>query len=188
MYQTVRQVQGVVDLDKQTNSQVTSLSDRLGKASRKLQEVTNSIDKSATPKRAASRPRETEVVKSEVRERTNPKGEASPDFGSAESYEESGEEEEPVHDSDRREVPEPPPREEGPKEPPPALSGNAPPPEPILPPRSEEARGHRDRSRSRNRGRRGGSRHPQQFRGLHDPQGPFREKRKKRRKTPYGGR
>ena len=175
IYQTVRQVQGVVDLDKQTNSQVTSLSDRLGNANKKLNEVTCSINRSATPKRAPSRPEEADKVKSENKEPAERHEEEPPDFGSAESYEESSEEEiEPKETEVREEVER--------KEFQPALSGDAAPPEPLLPPRSDKARGHRERSRSRNRGRRGGSKHPQRFRGLQDPAGPFAEPRKRKRK------
>ena len=125
IYQTVRQVQCVVDLDKQTNSQVTSLSDRLGNANKKLNEVTCSINRSATPKRAPSRPEEADKVKSENKEPAERHEEEPPDFGSAESYEESSEEEiEPKETEVREEVER--------KEFQPALSGDAAPPEPLL--------------------------------------------------------
>lgn len=99
----MRQVQGVVDLDKQTDFQVTSLSDRLANTNNKLGEVTNSINRSATLKRAASQPEEAEMVKSENKEPTDNRDDEAADFGSGEGYEESSEEEANAREGDGRE-------------------------------------------------------------------------------------
>ena len=67
-YQAVRQVRGLIDLDKATNSQVTSLNDRLNNANQKLKEA-SVVERTAAPKFSSSRPREASSVKEE------PKGE-----------------------------------------------------------------------------------------------------------------
>ena len=178
-FQAARLVRGLVDLDKATNSQVTSLNDRLDNANRRLKEVTVNIEKTATPKSSASRARESGAVKEEERGERPKEPEA--DFGSEESYEESEEVKDP-EDRTRPVAPElppppPPPREERP-------SRDERPPEPEHPPRRTEDR-DQSRSRSRNRGRRGGERHQQQFRSLNDPYfaDPPRKPKKKKRKN-----
>ena len=50
--QCCRQVQALSQLDRQVHSERTSLSDRLANAKNKLEEVTNQVDRSATPKSA----------------------------------------------------------------------------------------------------------------------------------------
>ena len=170
-YQATRIVRGLVDIDRATNSQVTSLNDRLGNANKRLREVTVEIDKSTAPKALPSRPRESSAVKDEQKTKKGAGSEAA-DFGSEESYEESEAEEETEPPRKDEEVPPPPP--------PPARSER--PPEPALPPRSE-GRGHRDRSRSRHRGRRGGEKHQQAFRALTDHRGFEEPKPKKKRKN-----
>lgn len=184
-YQAVRQVRALVEVDRQTHSQVTSLSDRLENSNRRLREVTVSIDKSAQPKRQPSRPREEDTVKREPREEERPDSPQEVDYGSEESYEESGEEEQEAERDPPRvpDVPPPPP--------PPRNPGTERPVSPSEPPRGRESRGHRDRSRSRHRGRRGGSRHRQHHRGLADPQSIFepktpKKKRKKKHNPPRG--
>ena len=92
-YQAARQVRGLVDLDKATNSQVTSLNDRLGNANRKLREITVDIDRTAAPKSSATRSREAEGIKEEPG-KERPGDTEAPDFGSEESYEETEVEEE----------------------------------------------------------------------------------------------
>ena len=98
--QTSRQVQGLIQIDRQVHSERTSLSDRLTNAKNKLAEVTNQVEHSAQPKSASARPGAAggggdRPVKAEAAEKETvdkaPRSEA--DFGS-ESFEEETEEEE----------------------------------------------------------------------------------------------
>ena len=54
--QASRQVRALIQLDRQVDSERTSLNDRLKNAKVKLAEVTNQVDKSAAPKSAGARP------------------------------------------------------------------------------------------------------------------------------------
>ena len=92
VFQVVRQVKAIVEVDQQTCSQVTSLSDRLDNANKKLQEVTVHIERSAHPKSLPARPRESAEVKAEPREGEGDRGEEA-DCGSEDIEEESQEEE-----------------------------------------------------------------------------------------------
>ena len=166
--QTSRQVQGLIQIDRQVHSERTSLSDRLTNAKNKLAEVTNQVERSAQPKSASARPGAAggggdRPVKAEAAEKETvdkaPRSEA--DFGS-ESFEEGTEEEEEAGEeapageveekkgeAARAEVPRSPSR----------------PPLPWNPPSKKKKK----RDRSRDRGRRGGARHQQNFRGLYNP-------------------
>lgn len=171
--QASRQVRALIQLDRQVDSERTSLNDRLKNAKVKLAEVTNQVDKSAAPKSAgvrpvAASPGQAAPVRAEAVERDAgreapadarpPAGAAAtedPDFGS-ESFEEESEEEEPVRDRTGA--------EEGDKR------GTAAPRSPSRPPipRADPPKKNR-RHRSRSRGRRGGKKHQQHFRGLDAP-------------------
>ena len=185
-YQAVRQVQGVIELDKQTNSQVTSLSDRLANSKRRLAEV-EAVANTATPKSAGKRPEPHRAAEREAeggRER-GPVKDEEPDFGEEESFEEYSEEEEVEAEDTVAE-----PVDKRPADRP---AGHEPPPEPAHPPRRSPARREeRARSRSRNRGRRGGTRHKQGYRALQDPHSVFGRpsgaERIKKKKGPRGGR
>ena len=155
-------------LDRQTQAQFTSLTDRLNNAQSKLNEreaerVSGAAAKSAARQSRSvaherSREEEPPVAKEEAR------GEAV-DYGTPASS---------VSPSprDRRKSPEHREEEEGRAERP---RGSDPPPEPADPPRAE-APGDRRRSRSRNRGRRGGSRHQGTYRGLYEPGKEFHQR------------
>ena len=175
VFQAVRQVRAIVEVDKQTHSQVTSLSDKLEHSNRRLREVTVHIDRSAQPKRQPSRPQETEAVKAEIKEKDTRDQAEEPDFGSEESEEESEEEEGP-RASEAPVAPEAPP-----PPPPPAEEVRRPVSPPELP-RRRRPQEHRERSRSRHRGRRGGRKHAQHHRGLDDPDSIFKDPPKKKKK------
>ena len=169
--QASRQVRALIQLDRQVDSERTSLNDRLKNAKVKLAEVTNQVDKSAAPKSAGARPVAASPgpaapVKAEAVERdagrealaeTRPPASAAAadeaDCGS-ESFEEESEEEEPVRDraeeeSDKRSA--------------------VPPRSPSRPPLPRAEPKKKRRHRSRSRGRRGGKKHQQHFRGLDAP-------------------
>eukprot|EP00435_Cladocopium_sp_Y103_P048995 s280_g14.t1 len=163
-YQAVRQIQAIVDLDKQTNSQVVSLSDRLANTQKHLAEARRVVGSTTAPKSAGPRP--SEPRRAPERDITPPREEEKPDKAPAEeadygSQEESSEEEEEVKKEPDALEEEAPPRERP--------GGSAPPPEPLDPPRRKPAREERERSRSRHRGRRGGEKHKEARRALQDP-------------------
>ena len=168
--QTSRQIQGLIQIDRQVNSERTSLSDRLHNAKTKLAEVTNQVDKSAQPKSASVRPgaagdSKEPPVKAEKaeREESNKAPASEADFDE-ESFEEESEEEPGT--PDRPAAPETAAkRSEQPRSP-------SRPPLPRCPP-PEQPKRKRKRDRSRDRGRRGGSRHQQVYRGLSYPDQTF---------------
>lgn len=166
--QTSRQVQGLIQIDRQVHSERTSLSDRLTNAKNKLAEVTNQVERSAQPKSASARPGAAggggdRPVKAEAAEKETvdkaPRSEA--DFGSESFEEETEEEEEAGEEAPAGEV------EEKKGE---AARAEVPrsPSRPPLP-RNPPSKKKKKRDRSRDRGRRGGARHQQNFRGLYNP-------------------
>lgn len=159
--QASRQVQALVQLDRQVHSERTSLSDRLANTKARLEEVTNQVNRSAVPKSGGARPpaprSEPPPVKAEsgaAGADSKPAGEEV-DFGS-ESFEEEAEEE-VAADED-------PSLARGAQE---GASASAPAREPRSPSRPPLPRQPpKKRKRSRSRGRRGGRKHSQQYRVL----------------------
>ena len=154
--QATRQVQALVTLDKQVDSQVTSLSDRLRNAKEKLNENQETVDRTAAPKLKAETERQKlkQFVDTKI-ERARSSGrhreEEEPDFGDQSDFGEESEEEPVARKGDER------PR--SPPGPPPGRHGR-----------------ERRRSRSRNRGRRGGVKHQQYHRALTAPDTVFHKK------------
>ena len=164
--QAVRQIQGITQLDKQVNSQVTSLSDKLRNSQEKLFENQRTVDRTAAAKVKPDGDRERKPDRHlRVKEETaGPREEEAPDYGSEE--EDFAEESEEEVREERREV---------------RASGSARPKSPPGPPPGRIALGSdkgRRRSRSRNRGRRGGTKHQEYHRGLNAPQTVFHKKPK----------
>ena len=162
--QASRQVQALVQLDRQVHSERTSLSDRLANTKSRLEEVTNQVNRSAVPKSGGGRPpaprSEPPPVKAEsgaAGADSKPAGEEV-DFGSESFEEESEEEVEAEEDpSLARAAPE-------------GASASAPAREPRSPSRPPLPRQPpKKRKRSRSRGRRGGRKHSQQYRALQNP-------------------
>ena len=185
-YQAVRQIQALVDLDKHTNSQVVSLSDRLANSQRRLSEAGELS--TAAPKSAGRRPGQesSRAPEREGEPRRDTEEEVKceePDYGE-ESSEESSEEVAEER-TERSPVAEEKPGGE-------RASGHDRPPEPPNPPGRRSAREDRRRSRSRDRGRRGGARHQANYRALQDPnfvqRAQWGEKPKKRKRKGQGPR
>ena len=209
--QTTRQYQAILGLDRQTQSQFTSLTDRLNNAQRRLNESTGgpsgAYPKSAPRRRSQSavepaakeelqeerevsgrerreerreepredrredrreeRREERQEDREEGRDRREDKREAAEaDYGSESESDSEEEETAPPAEGDKgREGHE---AEEESRE---VRRGSERPPEPLEPPRAPPPpkKKKRRRSRSRHRGRRGGSRHQAQYRGLYNP-------------------
>ena len=177
--QTTRQFQAVVTLDRQTQSQFTSLTDRLNNAQKKLNEeqsgASGTYPKSAPQRRSQSlapvaakeedRPdrdrREPREARADREEREERQVGEEADFGSASESESVSAEKREAREEDR-----PPHRGEA-GEAERSARGSERPPEPADPPRAPAA--PRKRKRSRSRGRRGGSRHQATYRGLYEP-------------------
>ena len=186
--QCCRQVQALSQLDRQVHSERTSLSDRLANAKNKLEEVTNQVDRSATPKSAGGRPQQSRAETGPpapaepARVKSEPAGtpaggekDEDVDFGSESDYDESEEEEEREEDkalADKRpkspELSRTALADKRPKSPEVSRAAKEP-RSPSRPPIQRTRKKKRRRSRSRKRGRRGGSRHQAQYRGLQDP-------------------
>ena len=88
--QATRQIQGLTQLDKQVDSQATSLSDRLRNAQERINENQRTVDKTAAPKVRPEGERDRRSGKEH-----KVKEEEGPDFGSEEEFQEESEEEEP---------------------------------------------------------------------------------------------
>lgn len=161
--QTTRQVKAVITLDRQTQAQFTSLTDRLNNATAKLNEA-SAQPKSAARHRERSAPKAAKEEETERPDRRTGETEGA-DFGSPSRSSSSEEKVEPAEEKGK--APE--------AERAASARGSERPPEPIdpppPPPRAAEA--PRKRSRSRDRGRRGGARHQETFRGLYQPERQF---------------
>lgn len=159
VFQTTRQLQAVVTLDRQVHSQVTSLTDRLNNTTFKLKEAeaVNQASAKSAPRRSQSVREPPPKEEPEEERREAPPGEAV-DYGSPASS---------VSPSPGDKKAEEPPRE--------SKRGSERPPEPSYPP-SAPAPEKRDRSRSRRRGRRGGEKHQEIHRGLYEPDRNFHQR------------
>ena len=159
--QVVRQVDCLITLDKQVQSQTSSLSDRLRNCQSKLSELTDQLDKTAGAKSKPGKRIAEPQVAAPVKVEKEVEEEA--DFGSESKFEEESE-------------------EEGSGETEPAggrASGSGVartdvrPRSPSQPPRRVAKEAERKVSRSRDRGRRAGRKHQGHHRGLKEPERVF---------------
>ena len=173
--QASRQVHGLIQLDKQVNSERASLADRLANAKRQLAEVTNQVEKSAAPKSSGVRKSPREAAPAAKVEEAAPKegkgAQEVPDYGS-ESFSEESEEEEEAEADKAEEEAVPLARPEG------RPKGSEQPRSPSREPLARKKVDKKRRRRSRSRGRRGGKKHQQQYRGLQDPNLKFHKRAK----------